>query len=202
MNDGGDEQVWDLEQLCCVATWTGHSKSVLKLQAQGKYVFSIGGLSVRVWDTQTGDCVHRLLTSRNAGTLRSLCVTPSLQIVVGCQDTTLKLYHFLEPDNAGRSLGVQASMRNKGADNVDATVVEPTVTGSLDEGHCAAVQSVVHSHKYIISAGGDCRIRVWRKSDLGIVCALPGHRGPIFALLVAGALFACLCALWQTRRRQ
>jgi WD40 repeat protein len=189
VSDCDCEQVWDLERLCCVATWTGHSKPVLKLQSQGKYVFSIGGLSVRVWDTQTGECVQRLLTTRSAGTLRSLCVSPSMQIVVGCQDTTIKLYQFLEPDHGDGLLGTQASTRpGNRADDVEC-MVEPSVTGSLDEGHCAAVQSVVHSHKYIISAGGDCRIRVWRKDDLSIVCALPGHRGPIFALLVAGARF-------------
>ena len=154
----------------------------------------------------------------SAGTLRSLCVTPELDIVVGCQDTTLKLYsHEQLGPRDSESLPCRGALpcdddvpvaaeepprvsfagppvlthavSTLSATDVELrhTVVEPAVTGSVDEGHCAAVQSVVHSAKYIISAGGDCRIRVWARKGLEPVTALQGHRGPIFALLIAGA---------------
>ena len=290
--------MWDLNELACTATWRGHSKPILKIQQQGSFLFSVGGSSVRVWDAQTGACQARILTSRSAGTLRSLCVTPDMRLVVGCQDTCIKLYNFhppvaqpytapsslnqrgfeavsvgggaqqngttannstgsaqlsgpplsgtgaspaqlfsspsrgtghqdltgarttsgnlgwspraftsgpayapsafgVAPTNApdadpldARELSFFASLTEQngaGQDRLAAHVVEPALTGDVDEGHCAAVQSVVYSSKHIISAGCDCLIRVWRAEDLSHVCALTGHRGPVFALIVVGA---------------
>jgi hypothetical protein len=68
-----------------------------------------------------------------------------------------------------------------------AAVVEPALVGGMDEGHCAAVQSVVHSADYIISAGGDSLIHVWRMQDFSHVSAMSGHQGPVFSLIVVGA---------------
>jgi WD40 repeat protein len=301
-------QVWDLEALENVATLEGHCKPVLKLQYQQGLVFSIGGSSIRVWDPASGRCLERFLTTRKSGTLRALCVTPGLEMIVGCQDTTIKLYRFREiesvscsrsenslfkpPGGSMSSRDLHAAINSAlhdidsapqapihasngatavssdgqevrsigstwrqaaqsagtstagGADNglarlrasaasaalhpifpsapghlntaslpqlqpsvsrvpyashlsssialrkIQSTewpVTEPAVTGRLDEGHCGAVQSVVHSDKYIVSGGGDCRIRVWDKGTLAHVCALSGHRGPIFTLVVVGA---------------
>lgn len=105
-------QVWDLHQLQCVQTLSGHTKAVLHLQRQGDYLFSVGGPSIRVWDVRTGKCVARLLTSRQAGWIRAISVTPHLEMVVGCQDTTLKIYVCAEEDLKGCELVCDSSLSN------------------------------------------------------------------------------------------
>jgi WD40 repeat protein len=217
-----------------------------------------------MWDTLTGHCEARILTTTSSGTLRSLCVTPDHRIVVGCQDTTLKLYPVQWPtltmvspptsfdqrgygavaaalpppmssltprsnsgseshiakwamkdpppilaatsqlslgsnccnapsmNGAGSSWHFQVQGSNK---EYAAAVVEPALVSGVDEGHCAAVQSVVHSRIYIVSAGGDSLIHVWRIQDLQHVCAMSGHQGPVFALIVVGVPLACTSGL-------
>ena len=100
---------------------------------------------------------------------------------VGCSNTS----------NILREYSQMHSLRLRCVSDAQWPVTEPAQTGNVDEGHCAAVNSVVHSRKYIISGGGDCRIRVWAKTTLAHVTTLPGHRGPVFTLLVAGVTPLC-----------
>lgn len=101
-------QVWNLRTLECVNTWAGHTKAILKLQLQGNYIFSIGGPSVRIWHKETGACVHRILTSRRAGWIRAISVTPDMDVVAGCQDTTLKVYRFSPREAVPPPWGLQS----------------------------------------------------------------------------------------------
>lgn len=101
-------QVWDLSTMECTNTWAGHTKAILKLQLQGKYIFSIGGPSIRVWNKTTGVCVHRILTPRRAGWVRAISVNPDLGIVAGCQDTTLRQYRFAPDAARPPLLGLQS----------------------------------------------------------------------------------------------
>ena len=235
----------------CVQTLSGHTKAVLRLQQQGKYLFSVGGPSIRVWDVRTGLCVSRLLTSRQAGWIRAISVTPRLEVVVGCQDTTLKIYVCSEEDlKAGgpiqdssfvnrhtmSSVGAQGSSSNGAAaapcdgddgygapqiaiGEVDAAgtaaggglvsfdvtadqrdVTVPTLQGKLDDGHCAAIHAVVCSEEYVCTSGGDCVIRVWDRATLNPESTMIGHRGPVFALVLLGAL-TCVFYLSRSLRK-
>lgn len=247
MHDDGATcvQVWDLHQLKCANTLYGHTKAVLRLQQQGNYLFSVGGPSIRVWDVETGKCVTRILTSRQAGWIRAISVTPDLEMVVGCQDTTLKMYACtaedlksceLEGDGSfpvqrtSMSTLPQASSKDNitqqtqptapatpcagedgyttpetaigevGAGGSAAALVSfditadqrdvttPALQGKLDDGHCAAIHAVVCSQKYVCTAGGDCVIRVWNRSDLNPESTMIGHRGPVFALVLLGSV--------------
>lgn len=226
-------QVWDLSTLECTNTWAGHTKAILKLQMQGKYIFSIGGPSIRVWNKATGTCVHRILTPRRAGWVRAISVSPDLDIVAGCQDTTLRRYRFAPDAPSPPPLGLQSmpscprgpparrgeaacarstsdahappatliapvgAEPGAGGSKARATfdvspegacVTEAVLEGRLDDGHCAAIHAVVSSRRFVCSAGGDSTIRVWRATSLEPVTTMTGHRGPVFALLMLGAV--------------
>jgi WD40 repeat protein len=241
-------QVWDLHQMKCVHTLSGHTKAVLRLQKQGDYLFSVGGPWIRVWQCDSGKCVFRILTSRQAGWIRAISVTPNLEVIVGCQDTTLKMYEIkldtlkcaeLRSQNSipgsrsprtdgatarivqqaapqaqpaavklpcivqtGRDTpesaieeGKGAGATGSGAAALDSTnrqnqreITEPTLQGNLDDGHCASIHAVVSNQKYVCTAGGDCMIRVWNRTSLNPQHTMSGHRGPVFALVLLGAI--------------
>lgn len=250
-------QVWDMQQMQCVQTLEGHTKAVLRLQQQSNYLFSVGGPSIRIWCLESGKCVTRILTSRQAGWIRAMSVTPELEMVVGCQDTTLKVYEcnkddlrsceldgdnsvpidsskaqlpsasqlplashednssplkkvtqsaaaaasgvneedgFKAPETEIGELAAGSPSRGTGLVTYDKPtstdrrqITTPALQGNLDDGHCAAIHAVVCSQKYVCTAGGDCSIRVWTRSDLKPLSTMIGHRGPVFALGLVGA---------------
>ena len=174
-------QVWDLEALAQVSMFVGHCKPVLKLQHQPNRIFSIGGSSIRVWDIATGLCRERYLTSRSAGTLRALCVTRELDIIVGCQDTTIKLYRFGSPKHGAGSPNVGTSQQRNALavpskpDAAECMLVANTANRTLvEEGMIPkALREQLRTGSQQAGSGGG--------SPVGLQCSCQWHQRCLYA---------------------
>ena len=83
-------QVWDLKALRLVSTFTEHSKPVLKLQYNNGILYSIGGATMRLWDSKKQQCILSILTasSHSAGAIRAITIHEDQTIFVGSQVNT------------------------------------------------------------------------------------------------------------------
>lgn len=69
------QQVWDLESSDVVHTLTDHHKPVTQLRLHCGWLFTVSGGVVRVFDTASFACVHRLKASDYSGAIKSFCVS-------------------------------------------------------------------------------------------------------------------------------
>lgn len=82
-------QVWDAENLTCLATLTGHTGPVRTLVRCGDKIFSGSyDKTVRVWDVHTHRCLSTL--AGHSGAVRALAATGAV-VFSGSDDTTIRV---------------------------------------------------------------------------------------------------------------
>ncbi|KAF9192737.1 hypothetical protein BGZ49_003381, partial [Haplosporangium sp. Z 27] len=89
-----DIHVWDLEYFQLKANLKGHLGSILSLtlREDGKWLFSSSGDgTVRVWDTETFNCLYHIHSSQDVGDVFSVVFSDALNTMyIGCQNTSIQ----------------------------------------------------------------------------------------------------------------
>ncbi|KAF8977558.1 hypothetical protein BGZ46_007306, partial [Entomortierella lignicola] len=95
-----DIHVWDLEYFQLKANLKGHLGSILSLtlREDGKWLFSSSGDgTVRVWDTETFNCLYHIHSSQDVGDVFSVVFSDALNTMyIGCQNTSIQWIDFSE----------------------------------------------------------------------------------------------------------
>ncbi|KAH3759225.1 hypothetical protein Pelo_8953 [Pelomyxa schiedti] len=96
-------RLWDIDNLTCVRTFSGHTQGVLSLCVRGNMLVSGAGEGVRVWDLSTGDLMHKMVHEE------ALCVQvlDETKVVSGGADANIKIWDVETGDEV-------ISMNNKG----------------------------------------------------------------------------------------
>ncbi|KAF9972154.1 hypothetical protein BGZ73_004771 [Actinomortierella ambigua] len=93
-----ENSVWDLEHFQLKANLKGHLGSILSLhlRADGKWLFSSSGDgTVRVWDTETFQCLYHIHSSQDVGDVFSVVYSEALNTMfIGCQNTSIQWMDF------------------------------------------------------------------------------------------------------------
>ncbi|KAF9158078.1 hypothetical protein DFQ26_008012 [Actinomortierella ambigua] len=99
-----DIHVWDLEHFQLKANLKGHLGSILSLhmRSDGKWLFSSSGDgTVRVWDTESFQCLYHIHSSQDVGDVFSVVYSEALNTMfIGCQNTSIQWIDFsdFKPD--------------------------------------------------------------------------------------------------------
>jgi acetylornithine deacetylase/succinyl-diaminopimelate desuccinylase-like protein/WD40 repeat protein len=149
-------------------------------------------------------------TSAGAGCVRALVALPDGgTVLVSHQDMTVKRFRLgvggVEGGGGGASGGGTASDAPLSSSSalpplpprppplqsfaVPSTYHPPEAeTDAMSpSAHVGPVNALAVCGAYVVSAGGDATVRVWRASDLSFVRALRGHRGSVLCLLAVGS---------------
>ncbi|KAI8362312.1 hypothetical protein B0O80DRAFT_409457 [Mortierella sp. GBAus27b] len=125
-----DIHVWDLDHFRLKANLRGHLGSILclTLREDGKWLFSSSGDgTVRVWDTETFNCLYHIHSSQDVGDVFSVVFSNSLNTMfIGCQNTSIQWFDFsdLKPD-VPQSPNITHTLRNHMPRFFEGSVREP-----------------------------------------------------------------------------
>ncbi|KAF9940715.1 hypothetical protein BGZ65_006280 [Modicella reniformis] len=112
-----DIHVWDLDHFRLRANLRGHLGSILclTLREDGKWLFSSSGDgTIRVWDTETFNCLYHIHSSQDVGDVFSVVFSNSLNtLYFGCQNTSIQWFDFSDskPD-VPHSPNITYTLRN------------------------------------------------------------------------------------------
>ncbi len=177
---GGTVTVYDAHTLEEKRRLVGHEHWVTSvvMSANGRYVVSGSwDKTVRVWDWQTSDTAHRVLSGHWREVNSVAMSADGRYVVSGSRDTTVRVWDWQTSDAAHRVLPGQWGQVDSVAMSADGRYV---VSGSCEtvrvwdwqtsdatprvlSGHQNSVDSVVMSPdgRYVVSGSRDNTVRVW-----------------------------------------
>lgn len=180
------------------ALWTlqGHVMGVWAMVPWEDVLVSGGcDRDVRVWDMQTGQCLHTL--RGHTSTVRCLKMSDANTAISGSRDTTLRVWDIRTGVCRNVLVGHQASVRCleiKGDIVVSGSYDATAKIWSISEGRCLHTLSGHFSQIYAIAFDGqrvvtgslDTSVRVWDAHTGEPVAVLQGHTSLVGQLQLRG----------------
>ncbi|KII65815.1 F-box/WD repeat-containing protein 11 [Thelohanellus kitauei] len=146
-------RVWDMTTRELQAVMSGHQGSVLSLRLDGSLLVSASSDStIRLWSLKTLGCLQ-VISHHNSSVLHVWFVGD--RMVSSSKDKTLAVWKL-----KNEKFELQACLK----------------------GHHAAVNAVEFDDKYIVSASGDTKVRIWSWENYQCVNILSEHRRGIACL--------------------
>lgn len=150
---------------------------------------------VRVWDLNTGNCMHTL--RGHTSTVRCLKMSDENTAISGSRDTTLRIWDIRQGVCRNVLLGHQASVRCleiKGDIVVSGSYDTMAKVWSISEGRCLQTLSGHFSQIYAIAFDGeriatgslDTSVRIWNARTGEALAILQGHTSLVGQLQMRG----------------
>ena len=177
-------QVWNIASLKCTRTLGGHTAAIFALAVCGEPPVLASGSrdhTVRLWDTQTGECRMVLGSARGPGHLDCVTAFASVgnQLYSGSRDSAIKHWDLGQGellktahkahDDFVLALATSEAARLLVSGGSKAGRIKLWALGSLDcvgalDGHANGVNRLTFHEGAILSASCDRTIRVWTKA--------------------------------------
>ncbi len=174
---------------------SGHTADIYSLVCQGKQLFSGSeDKTIRVWDTQTGDCTKVLSGHQEA--ITGLAVT-SGKLISTDEHNMIRVWdlttHQCIQLHQGNEVFVKPLVCAEG------TLFSSSLDGRMDswnletgewlntfQGHMGTVNSAIFVSGMLVSCADDAQIKIWDIKTGQCLQTFMGHQGPVRCLAVAG----------------
>ncbi|KAL2202130.1 WD40 repeat-like protein [Sarocladium strictum] len=185
-NPAGDQQ----------RTLTGHVMGVWAMVPWGDTLVSGGcDRDVRVWDLQTGACLHTL--RGHTSTVRCLKMADENTAISGSRDTTLRIWDIKTGLCKNVLVGHQSSVRCleiKGDIVVSGSYDTFAKVWSISEGRClqtlqghySQIYAIAFDGKRVVTGSLDTNVRIWDHTTGECLGVLQGHTSLVGQLQMRG----------------